>query len=166
MIPASIPGPVWLSATGHRACPRVRRRAHPAHPSTPQGGRSHTQIPVMCTIPPFKTLFAHPWGLGSLRGRTAHRQRGVGCSRVTELPRSCKRVRSLQYMPCRTAALASTKRVDVQRRASRCASLPGGVCLTEITREPHASVGMAVWGGSPCTAVTPTCMCIPRKTRE
>jgi hypothetical protein len=33
--------------------------------------------------------------------------------------------------------------------------LSGGVCLTEITREP--SVGMGVLGGSPCTAVTPTC---------
>jgi hypothetical protein len=37
---------------------------------------------VMCTGPPFKTLLAHPWRLGSLRGCTACRQRErrVGCS--------------------------------------------------------------------------------------
>jgi hypothetical protein len=40
-IPASVPGPVWLSATGHRACPRVRRRAQPTHPLSNAGGCSH-----------------------------------------------------------------------------------------------------------------------------
>jgi hypothetical protein len=39
-IPASVPGPVWLSATGHRACLRVRRRAQPAHPLSTTAGRS------------------------------------------------------------------------------------------------------------------------------
>jgi hypothetical protein len=39
-IPDSLPGPVWLSATGHRACPRVRRRAQPAHPLSTTAGRA------------------------------------------------------------------------------------------------------------------------------
>jgi hypothetical protein len=75
-IPASVPGPVWLSATGHRACPRVRRRAQPAHPLSTTAGQwlpallAYTQL--YCE-PFHKLAIATSWG--SLRGRTARRQR-------------------------------------------------------------------------------------------
>jgi hypothetical protein len=122
-IPASVPGPVWLSATGHRACPRVRRRAQPAHPLSTTTGVARIHTPVMCTIQPLKTLLAHPWGLGRLRGRTAfHRERRVGCSSselLSALDHVWKSVHCC-WMPCRT--LRSTRgsastRGDEQRRA-------------------------------------------------
>ena len=37
------------------------------------GAATNTASPHWCV--PFKTLLAHPWGLGSLWGRTARRQR-------------------------------------------------------------------------------------------
>jgi hypothetical protein len=72
-IPASVPGPVWLSATGHRACPRVRRRVQPAHPLSTAGRVLPAQLVCthLCCVP-FHQL-AISWG--SLRGRTARRQR-------------------------------------------------------------------------------------------
>jgi hypothetical protein len=115
-IPASVPGPVWLSATGHRACPRVRRRAQPAHPLSTTTGVARIHTPVMCTIPPFKTLLAHPWGLGRLRGRTAfRRERRVGCSMDSSCELLCVGV--WRGSPC--TAVTSTcghKRVEGEPR--------------------------------------------------
>jgi hypothetical protein len=75
-IPASVPGPVWLSATGHRACPRVRRRAQPARPLSTTARRalrlsSCIHTPAMCTIPQACDIL----------GRTAFidRERRLGC---------------------------------------------------------------------------------------
>jgi hypothetical protein len=43
--------------------------APPQHRRTgASNSQAYTHI-VLCTIPPFKTLLAHPWGLGSLWGR-------------------------------------------------------------------------------------------------
>ena len=51
----------------------------------PQGGRfrlsSRTRACEVYYIPSSKTILAHPCGLGSLRGRTARRQREQGEAR-------------------------------------------------------------------------------------
>jgi hypothetical protein len=96
----------------------------------------------MRTIHPFKTLLAHPWRLGSLRGRTARlqRERRVWCS----MDSSCELLSSLDpasrsvhgcEVPCRTLRSISNGG-NVQRHASGL-RLSGGVRLTERTREAH-----------------------------
>jgi hypothetical protein len=88
-IPASVPGPDWLSATGHRVCPRVRRRAQPAH-------RRRAGAPT-CT----HTLFCDVDRSTSLRfpcGATAAQSR---------LPRHALFGTSLASL-CSTPAYAST----------------------------------------------------------
>jgi hypothetical protein len=71
-IPASVPGPDWLSATGQRACPRVRRRAQPAHPLNTAAGRAllpaHTHSSVMWIDR--STSLRFPCGATAARSRT------------------------------------------------------------------------------------------------
>jgi hypothetical protein len=69
---------------------------------------------VMRTIPSIKTLLAHPWGLGSLRGRsTARRQRARGASvqrgSSFELTSFLYAARASCELPCRTARSISKR---------------------------------------------------------
>jgi hypothetical protein len=76
---------------------------------------------VMRTIPSIKTLLAHPWGLGSLRGRsTARRQRARGASvqrgSSFELTSFLYAARASCELPCRTARSISKRVVRRSRR--------------------------------------------------
>jgi hypothetical protein len=57
----------WYSLGGERN--------HSARAPSSRRVHTRTHLPSVCTIPPIKTVLAHPWGLDSLRGCTARRQR-------------------------------------------------------------------------------------------
>jgi hypothetical protein len=77
-IPDSLPGPVWLSATGHRACPRVRRRAQPAHPLSTTAGWA-VPAPLAYTHLYHSTSLRYP-GAACGVAPLVDRERRVGCS--------------------------------------------------------------------------------------
>ena len=91
-IPVSVPGPVWLSTTGQRACPRVRRRAHNQHtPSAPpQGGHSQLSSHTHTCDVNHSTSLRYP-GAACGVAPLIDRERRVGCS----MDSSCELLSSL-----------------------------------------------------------------------
>jgi hypothetical protein len=114
----------------------VRRRAQPANPAPPGECYSSSRVYTIatCTGSPFKTLLAHPWRPGSLRGHTPLVDREARWVQRGQLVCSLDPATGSVHcceVPCTLSEKHQHQGGDQRRASSVCVSL----------REPASRIG-------------------------